>query len=98
MNKNIEFTSITDIYDELERCYDGCKKNGWNIGEALYQNISFYCNPGLLINNDCQMIIKKYNDSRSSGTPPYPSVNKTPASFIDAYQIIEEECQQKRIK
>jgi len=67
------------------------KRRDYTVGSALYEETKYYCNQSLLINPDDQMLIKKYNYAKLSHTPPYPSIDQTPAVFIDAFQIIEEE-------
>jgi|APSaa5957512622_1039677.scaffolds.fasta_scaffold92004_2 hypothetical protein len=97
----IEFNSIEDVYSELSRGYNEITEiheRQYSIGSALFTECKMYCNPSIFINDQDQMFIKKYNYSKMSGTPPYQSINQTPAIFVDAFQIIEEECQQKPIK
>ena len=87
------FNNIDDVYDELERLYDRAIDKSKAIGEALFISAGFFVDYEKLICNDIQLDIKKYIYSRISKTPPYTSVNETPASFIDDYIIIDEETQ-----
>ena len=93
INKHIMFNNIDDVYDELERLYDRAIDKSKAIGEALFISAGFFVDYEKLICNDIQLDIKKYIYSRISKTPPYTSVNETPASFIDDYIIIDEETQ-----
>lgn len=100
LRKRILFSDIDNIYDELFRCYDNAvndENRKYTIGEALYTESKYYCNGSLLLDRDCQLMIKKYTYSKMTSTPPFPSVNVTPAELIDSFLIIEEECQQKPI-
>lgn len=67
------------------------------MGQGLYEQSLMYCDGSRLLDRECQTMITKYKYSKLTGTPPYPSIDVTPARVIDAFFIIEEECQQKNI-
>ena len=91
LNKKIEFKSIDDVNDELIRLYDNAKEKGFNVGEACYKQIPYFANYSSIINNIDQTTILKYSYSKSTNTPPYPSLQDTPADFVDQFMIIEQE-------
>ena len=57
----------------------------------MFTQSKFFVNTDLLVDQKAQMLIKKYNYSKLTNTPPYPSVKETPYQFIDDMQIINEE-------
>ena len=90
-NKTIEYKGIEDVEQELIRCYDECKDGGYKIGNALLTQSKFFVNTGLLLNHKYQNLIKKYNYSKLTNTPPYPSIKDTPYQFVNDIQTINEE-------
>ena len=86
-----EFRDITDVYEEIIRLYDEAEDKGFNVGEACYKQIPYFANYSSIINNIDQTTILKYSYSKSTNTPPYPSLQDTPADFVDQFMIIEQE-------
>ena len=89
--KDIEYKSIEDVNNELIRCFNNCKNGDFKIGNALFTQSKFFVNTDLLVDRNCQNLIKKFNYSKLTHTPPYPSIKDTPVDFIDDMQIINEE-------
>jgi len=76
---------------ELERCYDEAVSEGYPIGTALYHQHFFFANPNELLDSKSQRLIKEYSYCKETKTPPYPSIQETPASYIDDFMIIRDE-------
>lgn len=91
LKKMITFESIEDVYLELERCYDEAVLEGYPIGTALYHQHFFFANSQDLLDGKCQRLIKEYSYCKDTNTPPYPSIQQTPASYIDDFMIIKDE-------
>ena len=93
------FNSIEDVYKELESCYDEIMEKNINaIGETLYTEHFFFCNTNELLNEEYQLIIKKYNYCKTFKTPPFSSLQQTPARMVDDFIIIENEINQLKQK
>tara|TARA_Y100000401_G_C8317609_1_gene223431 strand:+ start:1088 stop:1405 length:318 start_codon:yes stop_codon:yes gene_type:complete len=84
---------MEDVYDELIRLYDRSHNNKMTarLGESLYLSAGYFVDYSRLIDDKVQMNIKKYIYSKVSRTPPYVSIQDTPADFIDSFIIIDEE-------
>ena len=82
---------MNDVFDELERLNDRAKSRSDKIGEGLYLSAGFFVDYDKLIDRDIQNTIRKYIYSKISNTPPYISIQETPASFIEDFIIIDEE-------
>ena len=67
------------------------EKNINAIGETIYTEHFFFCNTNELLNSDYQRKIKKYNFCKTFNTPPYQSLELTPAETIDDFMLIEKE-------
>lgn len=93
------FNNIDDVYIVLNECYDKCVKKGFNrLGEALYQQSLFIVNDILLLDEDMQNSIKKYQFCKKFNAPPYPSLQDTPANVVESFMIIDDEIQQYTLK
>ena len=57
----------------------------------MYLQAGHFVNYSLLVDDDIQTTIKKYIYSKISNTSPYPSIQDTPFTFIDAFIIIDQE-------
>ena len=89
--KKAEFRSISDVYDEIIRLSDEAEQKGFAVGDATYQQIFYFADHSLLINEDYQDRIKEYTFCKKFSCPPYPSLQETPPIIIDDFLIIEEE-------
>ena len=89
--KKFEFRSITDVYDEIIRLSDEAEQKGFNVGEAIYEQIFFFADHGLLIDNIYQDRIKEFIFCNKFSCPPYPSLKETPSNIVDEFLIIEQE-------
>ena len=89
------FNSIDDVYIVLNECYDKCVEKGFSrLGEALYQQSLFIVNDVLLLDEDMQNLIKKYQFCKKFNAPPYPSLQDTPANIVESFMIIDDEITQ----
>ena len=88
--KTAEFRSISDVYDEIIRLADEAEQKGFAVGDATYQQIFYFADHSLLINEDYQDRIKEYTFCKKFSCPPYPSLQETPPIIIDDFLIIEE--------
>ena len=91
-----EFESIEDVYEELMNCYQELEeKNINNKAEAIYSEHFFFCNTAELLDEDIQLTIKEYNYCKAFNTPPFASLDKTPANIVDDFLQIENIMKQK---
>ena len=89
------FNSIDDVDMVLNECYDKCVEKGFSrLGEALYQQSLFIVNDVLLLDEDMQNLIKKYQFCKKFNAPPYPSLQDTPANIVESFMIIDDEITQ----
>lgn len=85
------FEGIDDVYTEIMNIYEATEKQGMDIGKALYSSCGFFADYELLVDADIQNTIKEYNYCKTFSTPPYPSMQETPARLIDDFMSIEHE-------
>jgi len=82
---------MSDVDDELVRTAYESERQGFNIGEAVWLEHLYFCNTSDLVDTESQTLIKAYQYCTESGTPPYESLDKTPANFIDNWMIVRDE-------
>ena len=70
-------------------CYNEATERGFDIGEALYNQLFFFADPEQLYNQKCQNLIKKFIYCDTFNCPPYPSLEETPADLVDSFLLIE---------
>lgn len=85
------FESIDDVHKELELAYNEATEKGFEIGEALYLQHFFFANSQDLVNSKAQDFIKQYQYCKDSGTPPFKTLQETPADYIDDWEIVKYE-------
>ena len=90
-NKNAEYGSISDVYDEIIRLSDEAEAKGFNVGQSIYDQSFYFVDHGLLLNEDCQNRIIEYTFCKKFSCPPCPSLKETPPDIIDDFLIIDHE-------
>ena len=73
------------------QCYNEAIEKGYDIGEALYNQMFFIADPIVVHDDECQNLIKKYVFCDTFNCPPYPSLQETPADLVDDFLIIKSE-------
>lgn len=86
-----EFKNVGDVEDELLAVAYESEKQGFSIGEAVWYEHFYFCNTSELIDKESQILIKSYLYCQESNTPPFVSLDKTPANFIDNWMIVRDE-------
>ena len=86
------FESMDDVYEELEACYDEImERQISSVGDTLYTEHFYFCNTNDLLDVNVQQRIKEYSYCKAFSTPPYPSLQQTPAQVVDEFMLIEKE-------
>ena len=57
----------------------------------MFTQSKFFVDTSKLVDINSQNLVKKYNYSKLTNTPPYPSIKDTPYNFIDDMQVVSEE-------
>ena len=86
------FRTMDDVYEELEACYDEImERQISSVGDTLYTEHFYFCNTSDLLDVNVQQRIKEYSYCKAFSTPPYPSLQQTPAQVVDEFMLIEKE-------
>ena len=90
-NNPKEYKNIEDVYEELEKLYDKQIENGSDVGKGIYNTLPYFVNDSLLKENGYYNTILKVTYCKTTKTPPYHSLDETPALFIDDTFMIHSE-------
>jgi hypothetical protein len=87
-----DFNNKGDVWNEIIQIAQETEQAGFSaVGEAVYLETFYFANQSDLVDPNCQAMIKSYMYCKESSTPPFSSLEKTPASFIDQFMIIKNE-------
>ena len=89
--ESVAIENKEQIYGILMDCYNEATEKGFDVGEALYNQLFFFSDAEQLYNQDCQNLIKKYVYCDTFNCPPYPSLKETPADLVDNFLLIKRE-------
>ena len=89
--ESVAIENKEQIYGILMDCYNEATEKGFDVGEALYNQLFFFSDAEQLYNQDCQNLIKKYVYCDTFNCPPYPSLKETPADLADNFLLIKRE-------
>ena len=88
-NESVVIKNKEQIYGILMECYEEAIEKGYDVGEAIYNQLFFFADPEEVYNQKCQTLIKKYVYCTDFNCPPYPSLQETPANFVDDFLLIK---------
>ena len=89
--KQVTIENKEDIYEVLMDCYDEAIERGFDVGEALYNQLFFFADPEHFYDIPCQNLIKKYIYCDTFNCSPYASLQETPATLVDDFLLIKRE-------
>lgn len=61
------------------------------LGEAVFYESLYFANNSDLVDTESQAMIRSYLYSKESNTPPFATIQDTPADYIDKWVIIRDE-------
>jgi len=96
--ESVTITNKEQIYGLLMECYNEAIEKGYDIGEALYNQLFFFADPVKMFDQECQNLIKKYIFCDAFKCPPYPILQETPAELVDNFLLIKKEIQSASIE
>ena len=90
LGKIITF-SEKQIWDECDRIIAEDKKNKFSIGQNLYYNLNFFCNPKFFIDREIESYIEEYFLSVKLQIPISNNLYDADSRAIDIFRLISEE-------
>ena len=96
---------MDDVWREIIRIDKKAIDKGFDSGESIYLSLRHFCDDDLMVDSRCQTLIRKYNYCKLTHTPPYKTLQETPAQFVDEmleidnqYNLIQKSEQKKQEK
>ena len=89
--KKVYFETKKDIIDEIYRIVNEAKNKGFDIGESLFYQIPFFCDPNFLISNWCIDMITDYFTVKKYNVPLANCLHDVDPYIIDCFSIIDSE-------
>ena len=90
LSKIITF-SEKEIWDECDRILAEGNKNKFSIGQNLYYNLNFFCNPKFFIDREIEQYVEEYFLSSKFKLPIANNLYNADARTIDIFRLISEE-------
>lgn len=90
MGKTITFTE-DEIWNECERIIQEDTKQKFTIGQNLYYNLSFFCNPKFFYDREIERYIEDFYVSKKFNLPIALTLDESDARTIDIFRLISEE-------
>lgn len=89
--KRIEFKNEKDIEDEIERILSTPNIEKHGIGQSLYFQLPFFCNPKEQIPEWCWQMIDDYYVTTEYNIPLAKTLDKANAWVLDCFNVIKDE-------
>tara|TARA_R110000744_G_scaffold336683_2_gene441945 strand:+ start:2589 stop:2897 length:309 start_codon:yes stop_codon:yes gene_type:complete len=86
----ITFTE-DEIWAECDRVTAEDKHNKFTLGQNLYYNLNFFCNPKFFIDSEIEAYIEDYFVSTKFNLPLSQTLHEADAKTIDIFRLISEE-------
>jgi len=83
--------SEKEIWDECDRIIAEDKQNKFSIGQNLYYNLNFFCNPKFFIDREIEQCVEEYFLSLKLKMPISNTLYEADATTIDIFRLISEE-------
>ena len=93
LRKKIKYETKKDILDEVQRIINESNKKGFDIGQSLYLQIPFFCNPSFIISDWCFQMISDYFSIKRFNIPLAKNLDSVDAWTLDCFNVIDDEIQ-----
>jgi len=89
--KKIEYKTIEDIDDEIQRILSEKNIHKFGVGKSLYFQLPFFCNPSDVIPDWCYQMIEDYHLVKTYNIPLATDLDNLSAWRSDCFLTIESE-------
>tara|TARA_R110002110_G_C12874248_1_gene661990 strand:- start:37 stop:354 length:318 start_codon:yes stop_codon:yes gene_type:complete len=90
LSKVITFTK-DEIWDECRRIVAEDEHNKFSLGQNLYYNLNFFCNPKFFMDREIEGYVEDYFVSTKFNLPLSQTLHEADAKTIDIFRLISEE-------
>ncbi len=89
--KKVSFQTEKDILDEVDIIIQESNNRDYKIGESLYYQLPFFCDPSQLIPDWCWDIVSDYFSVKKYNIPISKDLDSADVWMLDCFAIIENE-------
>lgn len=89
--KKTLYKTDEDVMNEVYRIIEESKSKGFDIGQSLYYQMPFFCDPKSIISQWCLDIITDYFTVKKYHVPIASSIDTVNPFMIDCFSIIDDE-------
>jgi hypothetical protein len=89
--KKVKYESDKDIFKEVESLLKQRKGKSYGIGQSLYYQLPFFCNPDYIISQWCWDMITDYFSVKKFNIPLSKDLDSLNPWMLDCFSIIENE-------
>ena len=89
--KRIEYKTIGDIDDEIQRILSEKNIHKFGVGKSLYFQLPFFCNPSDIIPDWCYQMIEDYHLVKTYNIPLATDLDNLSVWRSDCFLAIESE-------
>ena len=89
--KKIEFNTKKDIYNEIERLLNEKGTIKYGVGQSLFLQMPFFCNPSEFIPEWCWDMINDFRMCKDFNIPLAKDLDSLNVWVMDSFNIIKQE-------
>lgn len=89
--KKVSFKTEKDIFNEVETIFHESKNRDYKVGESLYYQLPFFCDPSKIIPDWCWDMISDYFSVKKYNIPISKDLDSADSWMMDCFAIIENE-------
>ena len=82
---------MDDVRGQIRLLYDEAVEYGVAIGHSIYHQLSFFASDTDLLDIRTQSTIKGMRYCTQTNTAPFPSLDKTPADYVNKFIWFKDE-------
>tara|TARA_R100001163_G_scaffold40763_1_gene30866 strand:- start:6825 stop:7223 length:399 start_codon:yes stop_codon:yes gene_type:complete len=91
LRKKVKYETKEDVIDEIQRVINESIERGYDIGQSLYFQMPFFCNPSFIISDWCWQMIADYFSIKKFNIPLANNLDSVDAWTLDCFNIIDDE-------
>ena len=91
--KRVRFENKQDIIDEVYRIINESTEKGFDVGQSMFYQLPFFCNPSIVIRDWCWHMITDYFSVTKFNVPISKDLDSMDAWMMDCFTVIENEIQ-----
>jgi hypothetical protein len=91
LGTKLDYNSFEDVKNEVDRLLVQTQDKKYSIGQSLYFQLPFFCNPSAIISDWCWDMITNYLAVKKFNVPLATSLESVDPWFLDCFAVIESE-------